>query len=57
MVSYLLIIWLGSIENFAIVEEFKNEKECLVKKHTFEKALKQARSQMNVSCRVKYQSK
>ena len=57
MVSYLLIIWLGVVDNFAIVDEFKHEKDCLAKKNTYEKALKQANSQMLVSCRVRYQSK
>ena len=57
MVSYLLIIWLGIVDNFAIVDEFKHEKDCLAKKNTYEKALKQANSQMSVSCRVRYQSK
>jgi len=57
MVSYLLVIWLGVVDNFAIVDEFKHEKDCLAKKNTYEKALKQANSQMSVSCRVRYQIK
>jgi hypothetical protein len=57
MVSYLLVIWLGVVDNFAIVDEFKHEKDCLAKKNTYEKALKQADSQMSVSCRVRYQIK
>jgi hypothetical protein len=57
MVSYLLVIWLGVVDNFAIVDEFKHEKDCLAKKNTYEKALKQANSEMAVTCRVRYQGK
>lgn len=57
MIEYVLIIWLGTMDNFAVYSSFKTMKECEDKRQQVTKALTQADSEMRVSCRVRYTSK
>jgi len=54
MIKYVLIIWLGTMENYAEYAEFNSYKECEEKRTQVLKALTQAQSQMNVNCRARY---
>ena len=49
--DWVLIIWLGTTSNFSVYQEFKTMEQCLDKQFSVQKALKQADSKMNVSCR------
>ena len=49
--DWVLIIWLGTTSNFAVYQEFKTMEQCLDKQFLVQKALKQADSKMNVTCR------
>jgi len=54
MIKYVLIIWLGTIDNFADYAEFYSYKECEEKRAQVLRALIQAQSQMNLTCRIRY---
>ena len=49
--NWVLIIWLGTPSNYTVYEEFKTMKECAAKQETIYKALKQAESKMQLTCR------
>jgi predicted aconitase len=49
--KWVLIIWLGSTNNYAVYETFKTVEECAAKQETIYKALKQAESKMQLTCR------
>jgi hypothetical protein len=50
--NWVLIIWLGTPSNFTIFEKFPNEKACIEKQVTLNKALNQAGSKMQTECRL-----
>ena len=49
--NWVLIIWLGTPSNYTVYDTFKTMEECAAKQETVYKALKQAESKMNVTCR------
>ena len=49
--KWVHIIWLGSTNNYAVYDTFKTVEECAAKQETIFKALKQADSKMNLTCR------
>jgi hypothetical protein len=49
--KWVLIIWLGTPSNYTVYQEFKTVEECSAKQETIYKALKQANSKMNLTCR------
>lgn len=49
--KWVLIIWLASPDNYTIYERFNTEKECIEKRETVTKALRQAESKMQLLCR------
>ena len=49
--NWVLIIWLGTPSNYTVYEEFKTMQECAAKQETIYKALKQAESKMQLTCR------
>ena len=57
MIKYVLILWLGTTDNFTDYSEFKTMKECEAKKEQITKALRQANSELKVQCRVRYEVK
>jgi len=54
MISYVLIIWLGNVDNFSDYDTFKTLKECEEKRIQVLKALKQADSKMSVMCKTRF---
>lgn len=50
--KWVLIIWLGSSNNFTVFDKFINEKDCIEKQVTLNKALNQASSKMQTECRL-----
>lgn len=49
--NWVLIIWLGTPSNYTVYQEFKTIEQCIEKQTTVQKALQQAESKMNVTCR------
>ena len=49
--NWVLVIWLAVPSNYTVYEQFQDLKQCMDKRDTVQKALKQAESQMRVSCR------
>jgi predicted aconitase len=49
--KWVLIIWLGTPSNYTVYDTFKTMEECATKQETIFKALKQADSKMNLTCR------
>jgi hypothetical protein len=48
--KWALVIWLASANQFTIYESFDSVEQCLAKKETVTKALKQAESKMQINC-------
>lgn len=48
--KWVLIIYLGSQSNFAVVDEFNTQIACMEKYFRYEQALQQAKSDMKVLC-------
>lgn len=51
MLKYILVVWFVTPSNFAIHTEFDNEKACEEKKQQLQRALAQAKSNMQTECR------
>ena len=49
--KWVLIIWLGTPSNYTVYDTFKTMEECAAKQETIFKALKQADSKMQLTCR------
>lgn len=49
--EWVLIIWLGTPSNYTVYQEFKTVEQCVEKQTSVQKALQQAESKMNVTCR------
>jgi hypothetical protein len=49
--NWVLIIWLGTSSNYTVYQEFKTVEQCIEKQTMVQKALQQADSKMNVTCR------
>lgn len=49
--KWVLIIWIGSSSNYTVYDTFKTMEECAIKQETIFKALKQADSKMQLTCR------
>jgi len=49
--KWALVIWALSADNFTVYERFQTVEECLEKRETVTKALQQANSKMQLSCR------
>jgi hypothetical protein len=49
--NWILIIWLGTTSNYTVYQEFKTMEQCMEKQFSVQKALQQAESKMNVTCR------
>lgn len=50
MLKFVLVIWLATPSNYAIVDEFKTKEECFSKLSMYKKALTQAESKMVAAC-------
>lgn len=49
--NWVLVIWLGTPSNYTVYQEFKTIEQCIEKQTMVQKALQQADSKMNVTCR------
>jgi len=49
--KWALVIWALSPDNFTVYDRFPTVEECLEKRASVVKALKQANSEMQLSCR------
>jgi len=49
--KWVLIIWLGTQNNYTVYESFETSEQCFQKKDLVTKALQQVESKMNLTCR------
>jgi len=54
MVKFVLIVWVGTVSNFADYSEFNTMAECEEKRQQVAKALLMAESNFRVECKVRY---
>ena len=51
MYTWVLVIWVGTFDNFTIHDKFENIEQCLDNQARLSRALKQVESKMKSVCR------